>query len=210
MANAPKLYYVISKAPEGHEGDMERFHTLAVEAGLTAEQETAILKRGYMTTPASFRFHSNFVGGLFFHSECVVKRLKELVNLYFTSDSDKAFIKANFNATKVGLLHDFCKAVYSTQTQRGEWTYKPCSLPGHAEASLMALQAIGITFTPYELLAIRWHMGAFGLEQKELDNYSLGIADSKNLALLTHHADMIATRFDEKEYSFSTRKEWDN
>lgn len=209
MGKQPKIYYRLKEDVGLNEERVATFETLADEAGLTREQRDCIVKHGFLVAPSSFRHHSNYAGGLVDHSANVVRRLKELLELYFKGEEDKKWLSEHFNPAKVGLLHDYCKALYSEKILgNGEWTYKQLPLQGHAEVSLMALQSIGITFTPYELLAVRWHMGAYGLDADALNAYDVAIENSKNLVIFTHHADMVASRIDEREHAYTTRKEW--
>lgn len=205
MANAPKLYYKLTDEPSKGE-TVHILEELMTKAQLTDSQKEAFRKCGFAQKPASFRYHNNFEGGLVIHCNNVADRLVELINLYHLSEF-------TFNPYKVALCHDLCKAFYNRKNKDGEWYYESTALPGHAEASLMICQAepFAITFSPEELLAIRWHMGAYLLEKEELNAYDKAIDKSSNLALIMHHADMVASRFDEQTYpAISVRKEWEN
>ena len=63
---------------------------------------------------------------------------------------------------------------------------------GHGEKSCMILQQY-ITLTVDELLAIRWHMGAFDYAVKGGDNTLSRAQDKCKLVSLLHIADMISS-----------------
>lgn len=208
MANAPKLSYQLTTADQlplvdgfaTTEDRCERLQYLADLSNLTKEQVRLIVRTGFIDAPASFRYHSNFEGGLIYHTFMVSLRLRELIKLHDLESAD-------FNIDKVALCHDLCKATYNRK-QGSTWSYVPTALPGHAEASLQVAQEFGITFTHDELYAIRWHMGAYCLEKPDLDAYALANKQAHNLPFLTHTADMTASLFDEKSYPFTVQKDW--
>ena len=80
------------------------------------------------------------------------------------------------NVIVASLLHDVCKTnIYKPTTKRkknalGVWEDVPGwnvvynKLPlGHGEKSVIMLLLSGLDLTDEEMMAIRWHMGAFGL-----------------------------------------------
>lgn len=211
MANAPKLYYKLQ--PGDQNKALEDLRHLLIGAQLTESQVDAFTKCDYFwKAPASFKFHSNFEGGLVYHSLAVALRLEGLLGFYRPDLLKCGACLDRFNPYKVALCHDICKAFYNRQNPQGEWYYDATALPGHAEASIMicAAEPFGITFTTEELLAIRWHMGPYCLEKPDLDAYDKAIDKSHKLAWLMHTADMAASRFDEKIYPVTVRKEWEN
>lgn len=151
----------------------------------------------FFTAPASTKYHLSKEGGLLEHSLNVYD---ELINEYGVSDNIGSLII-------VALLHDVCKANYYTLSEKnvkqdGKWvkeSYYSVSdqLPiGHGEKSVMLIQKF-IELTEEEIVAIRWHMGAF--EPKE--NYALlnQAFNKYPLALYLHIADLKATYIKEKE-----------
>lgn len=153
---------------------------------LLAWMETA----GFFTAPASARHHLNISGGLCRHTINVAMNASDLCNIpaFMNVDTKEAMVAA--------LLHDLCKIGKYRAGDNGKYTYDDTRLLGHGEESaLIALRFISLTHN--ELLAIRWHMGAYSGEQ---DWNTLGKAyDACPLAMLLHFADMMATYCDEVE-----------
>ena len=81
------------------------------------------------------------------------------------------------------LLHDVCKAdiyVRSVKKRRnvlGQWedtegykvSYKELPM-GHGEKSVIQLLCSGLDMTDAEMLAIRWHMGAWGINMNSYED----------------------------------------
>ena len=163
----------------------------------------------FFTAPASARYHSAYEGGLCEHSlnvyHCLVdylhrERVQELYGLEYSDES----------IAIVALLHDLCKADCYKQSFRnvkndatGKWEKVPCytfddPLPyGHGEKSVYMVNGF-IRLSREEAMAIRWHMGFSGGEDKRL----VGDAFQKYpLAFALSMADMEATYFLENETS---------
>ena len=134
---------------------------------------------GFFTAPASTRFHLSYEGGLVEHS----------INVYDVAmDIRDAMVKKNANLEEqlpvdsvviASLLHDTCKADIYRPVSR-KWTkmanvfgYGGKIPPyyvdygrhpfGHGEKSVILLLQNGLEMTEDEMLAIRWHMGAWNL-----------------------------------------------
>lgn len=125
-------------------------------------------KTDIQVAPASSKFHSNFPGGLMYHSLKVLHFLKivnKSLNLNISEDS----------MTIVALGHDFCKLNYYKIGKVWDKEYKQKynkwreidqyiienQLPlGHGEKSLLMVNKF-ISMFPEEMTAIRWHMGAW-------------------------------------------------
>lgn len=140
----------------------------------------------FFTAPASSTKHLCSEGGLVKHSlnTCKValmiwENMQELYpNLHNEVTKDSVIIAS--------LLHDVCKADIYFRTMRrkkvlGEWedvegykvSYKNFPM-GHGEKSVILLLCAGLTLYDEEMLAIRWHMGAWGVNQnsfEELKSY---------------------------------------
>jgi len=163
----------------------------------------------FFTAPASTRYHGAYEGGLAAHSvnvhHCLVDyldraRVKDVYKLEYAEES----------AAIVALLHDICKVdVYKKSTrnvkneQTGQWEKVPCynfedNLPyGHGEKSVYMISGF-MRLTREEAMAIRWHMGFSGIEDKN----TIGSALEKYpLAFALTVADMEATYFLEGENS---------
>lgn len=164
-------------------------------------------KSDFFTAPASTRYHSAFEGGLLRHSLNVYKCLEDYVNrprvkeLYHLEASEETI-------AVVALLHDICKVntyVISYRNAKnektGQWEKVPFysvddRLPyGHGEKSVYMISGY-MRLTREEAMAIRWHMGFSGIEDKN----SIGKAlEMFPLAFALATADMEASYFLEKD-----------
>lgn len=163
-------------------------------------------KSDFFTAPASARYHGAWPGGLCEHSVNVYRclaaylereRVKELYGLEYSAES----------IALVALLHDVCKTgCYKAGTRNvkgpdGKWQAVPTfyyedSLPyGHGEKSVYILSGF-LRLTREEAMAIRWHMGFSGDEDKRLVGQAL---QQYPLAFALSVADMEATYFLENE-----------
>lgn len=146
---------------------------------------------GYFDAPASTKFHSAAVGGLFEHSLQVARELIQLtekLKLYWGRKESPAII---------GLLHDMCKV---DDYQVGEMAFgepvcfefnKERIYPGHGEKSLILLMG-HIDLTEEEKMCIRYHSGAF-TDKNEWEFYGRAVEAYHNV-LYAHTADIIAAR----------------
>ena len=160
-------------------------------------------KSDFFTAPASTRYHNAFEGGLLRHSlnvyECLCSymdtpRVKEKYELTATAET----------MAIVALLHDICKVNFYRVSYRnaknektGQWEKVPYyeindTLPyGHGEKSVYMVSGF-MRLTREEAMAIRWHMGFSGIEDKN----SIGKAlEMYPLAFALSVADMEASYF---------------
>ena len=163
-------------------------------------------KSDFFTAPASAKFHGSYAGGLCEHSVNVYHclrdylerdRVRELYGLEHPEES----------VALVSLLHDVCKTgCYKPGSRNvkgpdGKWQSVPTffyedSLPyGHGEKSVYILSGF-LRLTREEAMAIRWHMGFSGEEDKRLVGQAL---EQFPLAFALSVADMEATYFLEGE-----------
>ncbi|WP_186566710.1 HD domain-containing protein [Lawsonibacter celer] len=160
-------------------------------------------KSDFFTAPASARFHGAYAGGLCEHSVNVYhclsaylerERVRELYGLEYSQES----------AAVAALLHDLCKiGCYRSGTRNvkneatGAWEKVPTffyedKLPyGHGEKSVYIISGF-LKLTREEAMAIRWHMGFSGEEDKRLVGQAL---EQYPLAFALSVADMEATYF---------------
>lgn len=150
-----------------------------------------LLKSDFFTAPASTKFHGSYEGGLLQHSlnvyDCLKayldrERVKELYRMDYSEES----------IAVVALLHDICKIdVYKTylknvKNDAGKWEQVECytfedNLPyGHGEKSVYMVSGF-MRLSREEAMAIRWHMGFSGIEDKNtigkaLEMYPLAFA----------------------------------
>ena len=186
-----------------------------------------IKETDFFEAPASTKYHSNFSGGLAYHSLCVLFNLLRLtINPHDDEDSFgerddlKSLYTAN-NSTEIterqiiisALCHDLCKTNFYVPVQKwrkddkGKWeSYTtwgiddkfPC---GHGDKSVILLSK---HFNSDKVIdtAIRWHMGAFST-----NNYQ-DFANACNyhpLVALLHSADFLSTYVTEAE-KFTCKK----
>ena len=163
-------------------------------------------KSDFFTAPASAKFHGAYAGGLCEHSVNVYHclrdylerdRVRELYGLEYPEES----------VALVSLLHDVCKTgCYKPGSRNvkgpdGKWQSVPTffyedSLPyGHGEKSVYILSGF-LRLTREEAMAIRWHMGFSGEEDKRLVGQAL---EQFPLAFALSVAALEATSFLEGE-----------
>ena len=163
-------------------------------------------KSDFFTSPASARFHGSYPSGLCEHSVNVYRcleaylereRVRELYGLDYAPET----------VALVSLLHDVCKiGCYRGGTRNvkgpdGKWQSVPTffyedNLPyGHGEKSVYILSGF-LRLTREEAMAIRWHMGFSGDEDKRLVGQAF---QQYPLAFALSVADMEATYFLEKD-----------
>lgn len=140
---------------------------------------------GYFAAPASKGHHLAIEGGLVQHSVNVVDRLLEL-----------GAFKDEESAYRVGMLHDLVKCTCYEKDGDG-YKYVQPPYPGHGVASVMIANELGISLTPEETAAITWHMGAFGLGERELKEYHAAIRRFPRAIILTHAADHLASAMED-------------
>jgi hypothetical protein len=163
-------------------------------------------KSDFFTAPASARYHGAYAGGLCEHSLNVYyclrdylerERVRDLYGLEYSEES----------VAVVALLHDVCKigcyqpSSRNVKGEDGKWTAVPTfafsdPLPyGHGEKSVYVVNGF-LRLSREEAMAIRWHMGFSGTEDKRV----IGQAFLKYpLAFALSVADMEASYFLEQE-----------
>ena len=169
---------------------------------------------GFFEAPASAGHHLNVKGGLVMHSLNTCKAalkvwegMKELEPTLEKETPRESVIIAS-------LLHDVCKTdIYKPTMNRkknamGVWedvpgynvSYKNFPM-GHGEKSVILLLCSGLEMTDAEMLAIRWHMGAWGLNMNSYeDERSFDTAHNLYpLVMIIHAADSLASSIMERE-----------
>lgn len=154
----------------------------------------------FFKAPCSTKYHLCVDGGLCQHSLNVYDALLQLCVL---ADIDVGNPRILETITIVSLFHDLCKANFYKRNP-ATWTNAPAYIcddafpAGHGEKSVMiCLTTLKIDLTEEEMLAIRWHMGAWDAACKG-DPNTIGNAQAKSkLVTLLHLADMYATHVTE-------------
>ena len=104
---------------------------------------------------------------------------------------------------RIAMLHDVVKCYcYKARSEGASaFDYVQPPYPGHGVASVMICNDLDLRLTPEEASAITWHMGAFGLSDRELKEYHAAIERFPETIILTHAADHLASVIEEKEVS---------
>lgn len=160
-------------------------------------------KSDFFTAPASTRYHNAFEGGLLRHSLNVYDCMKA----YMARERVQTFYKLTASDESIAitaLLHDICKVNFYRVSYRnakndktGQWEKVPYyeindTLPyGHGEKSVYMISGF-MRLTREEALAIRWHMGFSGTEDKNTIGKAL---EEYPLAFALSVADMEASYF---------------
>ena len=181
------------------------------QANIQREGADALLdylehKSDFFTAPASAKYHGAYAGGLCEHSLNVYHCLTE----YLARERVQELYGLDYPAESVAvsaLLHDLCKiGCYKAGSRNvkgpdGKWQAVPTfwyedDLPyGHGEKSVYIISGF-LRLTRPEAMAIRWHMGFSGDEDKRLVGKAL---QQYPLAFALSLADMEATYFLENE-----------
>lgn len=140
-------------------------------------------KDGFFEAPASSGHHLNIQGGLCQHSlnvcEAGLMIWEGLKTLYPSGVNN---VKRE-NVIIATLLHDVCKTdiykrtVKKRKNKLGQWedsegyrvSYKDFPM-GHGEKSVIMLLCSGLELHDDEMLAIRWHMGAWGINMNSYED----------------------------------------
>lgn len=147
----------------------------------------------FFEAPASAKHHGASAGMLLRHSLNVYERMRKRF-----SDCEARGIKMDA-VIVVSLLHDVCKANFYEKKEDGYGYVKDLALPvGHGERSVIMIQQ-QMTLTYEEIIAIRWHMGAFDDAAKGGSRTLSEVFNRHPLALMLHLADMEAAYLDETE-----------
>lgn len=168
---------------------------------------------GFFTAPASAGHHLNTEGGLLLHSlnTChaalaIWEGMKGLEPSLETEVKRESIIIST-------LLHDVCKSdIYKRSVKKrknalGQWedtegykvTYKSFPM-GHGEKSLVVVLLSGLELYDNEMLAIRWHMGAWGVNQNSFEDVRNFDTAQKlyPLVAIVHAADCMAANVMER------------
>lgn len=157
-----------------------------------------LIAEGFLTAPASTKYHGNYEGGLFDHSVNVAEVLTQLTINNDLKWDGEMFDDDGLNRSSkiIGLLHDLCKIdQYKKAPEGSPYPYEYDSSPvfkGHGVKSLIYVHKFGLVrLTEEEALCIVYHMGAY-TPAEEWKDYNNAVSKCPNVAW-THMADMIAS-----------------
>lgn len=163
---------------------------------------------GFYTAPASMKNHLCFEGGLMCHSLNVYEAAMTLKKTFMTERPDIFDTISDESIIIAAILHDVCKSdIYhrkrTAQMEFGqaEYSNEPGPLPiGHGEKSVVMLLRMGLWLTEAEICAIRWHMGAWSVNQADSEERNAFRTAERLYPLVTliQLADTMASKFTER------------
>lgn len=144
---------------------------------------TDLEELGFFTAPASAGHHLNVEGGLVLHSINTCKAALAIWEGMKPLESSLATEVKRDSIIIASLLHDVCKSdIYKRSVKKrknalGQWedcegykvSYKDFPM-GHGEKSVILLLCSGLDLSDDEMLAIRWHMGAWGINMNSYED----------------------------------------
>ena len=163
---------------------INEYLTLTEQSASTFE---ALKEIGYFDAPASKGHHLAVAGGLVEHSIHVTDNLLETRAV------------PEVSAYRIGMYHDLVKCLCYKAVGGGKYEYTQPPYPGHGVASAMIAADIGIRLEPFERAAIVWHMGAFGLDERQMAEYKSALRKWPAPIIFTHAADHLASILEEAE-----------
>lgn len=169
---------------------------------------------GFFVAPASAGHHLNIEGGLAQHSLNTCKAALAVWEGMKALEPNLEREVKRENVIIAALLHDICKCdIYKPTMKKkknymGTWeevpgydvSYKDFPM-GHGEKSvIMLLYYTGLEITQAEMLAIRWHMGPWGINMNSLEDLrSYDAASTLHpLVSILHCADTLASKIMER------------
>jgi hypothetical protein len=169
---------------------------------------------GFFEAPASVKNHYNFEGGLVEHSLKVYDMAISLREGIIKMRPDMEAELPLDSVAIATLLHDVCKADIYRKVQRArkneigiyekfeEYSVDYTNFPvGHGEKSVIMLLRSGLDLEDAEIMAIRWHMGAWELAPQSIEqdrNYRTANQKSP-LVVLVHSADTLSAQILERD-----------
>lgn len=167
---------------------------------------------GFYKAPASSRFHCAYEGGLLEHSMNVYRQANVLREAEIAIRQDMEKHLPQESIVIAALLHDVCKSDIYKKVEKFRkdkegrwekylaWDTDHAKMPlGHGEKSVIRLIRMGLQLTNDEILAIRWHMGAWDLSDYSDAKRSFDAAcDKAPLLPLIMAADGLASRISER------------
>ncbi len=168
---------------------------------------------GFFAAPASAGHHLNTEGGLLLHS---LNTCRAALAIWESMKALEPSLESEVKRESIiisALLHDVCKSdIYKRSVKKrknalGQWedsegykvTYKSFPI-GHGEKSLVVILLSGLELYDDEMLAIRWHMGAWGVNQQSFEDVRNFDTAQKlyPLVAIIHAADCMAANVMER------------
>ena len=163
----------------------EEFIELLRSTGRNGVDDTieSLDEMGFFTAPASAGHHLNTEGGLVLHSLNTCRAALAVWEGMKILEPSIAGEVGRDSVIIASLLHDVCKAdIYVRSVKKrknaiGQWedcegykiSYKNFPM-GHGEKSVILLLCSGLEMSDDEMLAIRWHMGAWGINMNSYED----------------------------------------
>lgn len=147
-----------------------------------------LCRTDFFSAPASKGYHAAYPGGLYDHCRNVTTLLLDWPTNWVT----KTWSRPE-SPVIIGMLHDVTKiGMYALDTKSGKYIKNPqyTGFGGHGYDSACKV-ALHMTLTEEERACIRYHMGAFSLN--DWKEYEIAIRKFPNV-LFTHTADMYASK----------------
>ena len=183
-----------------HKAMIQAFFTL-LDSVFTSQEYHIIFdylnNSSFFTDPASAKYHNAFYGGLLDHTMNVYQLLNDSMETYNLKKQG-----SNRSIIVSSLFHDFCKiGNYKTtaawrKDASNKWEsyagygYNEDTFPmGHGEKSVAMIDRL-IQLSDEEMLAIRWHSGAFE-DGTKLDFVRAAV--NRPLVSMLHTADLNAS-----------------
>lgn len=144
---------------------------------------TDLEELGFFSAPASAGHHLNVEGGLVLHSINTCKAALAIWEGMKPLEPSLATEVKRDSIIIASLLHDVCKSdIYKRSIKKrknalGQWedcegykvSYKDFPM-GHGEKSVILLLCSDLDLSDDEMLAIRWHMGAWGINMNSYED----------------------------------------
>ncbi|MCM1452075.1 MAG: hydrolase [Clostridium sp.] len=189
----------------------EEFAELLKSTGRDGVEETIeyLEEVGFFSAPASAAHHLAVEGGLAQHSLNTCHAALSIWEGMKALDSGLEYAVKRENIIIASLLHDVCKSNSYQKSPRKRKNdlgqdevymgFKAVDSPlpiGHGEKSLiMLLYNTPLDLTDEEMLAIRWHMGPWGLNFNSGEECRLyDGANNRPLVPIIYAADLLASR----------------
>lgn len=138
---------------------------------------------GFFTAPASANHHLNTEGGLVQHSLNTCKAALMVWEGMKTLEPSLEREVGRDSVIIASLLHDVCKSdIYFRSVKKRKNVLGQCedsegykvsykNFPmGHGEKSVILLLCNGLEMSDDEMLAIRWHMGVWGINMNSFED----------------------------------------